>query len=106
MIIQRDIPPVDELHSRLAESELAVADLPGLGSGLGTESMIYVAAVLVVLTLIGMASGRAPAVLVLGCSLAIAGLLRIAPASALFSGLSNGGVITVAAMLVIAKGIV
>ncbi len=68
--------------------------------------MIYVAAVLVVLTLIGMASGRAPAVLVLGCSLAIAGLLRIAPASALFSGLSNGGVITVGAMLVIAKGLV
>ena len=42
----------------------------------------------------------------LGCALVVAGILGIAPASALYGGLSNGGVITVGAMLVIAKGVV
>jgi di/tricarboxylate transporter len=67
---------------------------------------MWVAAVLVVATLVAMASGRVPPVLALGTCLAIAGILGIAPVSALFAGLSNGGVITVAGMLVIAKGVV
>ena len=41
-------------------------------------------------------------VVALGSAIVIAGLLGIAPARDLFSGLSNGGVITVGAMLVIA----
>ncbi len=68
--------------------------------------MIYAAAVLIVVTLVGMASGKFPPVLVLATSLAVAGLLKIAPAKDIFSGLSNAGVITVGAMLVIAKGLV
>lgn len=68
--------------------------------------MIYFAALLVVVTLVAMASGRVPAVLALGCALAVAGLTGIATPAELFSGLSNGGVITVAAMLVIAKGVI
>ncbi len=67
--------------------------------------MVYLAAVIVVGTLVAMASGKVPTVLALGTGLAIAGITRVAPPAALFSGLSNGGVITVAAMLVIAKGI-
>ena len=67
--------------------------------------MIYLAAVIVVGTLVAMTSGKVPTVLALGTGLAIAGITRVAPPAALFSGLSNGGVITVAAMLVIAKGI-
>ncbi|HEY7858248.1 MAG TPA: SLC13 family permease [Candidatus Nanopelagicales bacterium] len=67
---------------------------------------MVVAGVLVVMTLVVMASGRVPPVLALGCCLAIAGLLRIASPEELFSGLSNSGVITVAGMLVIAKGVV
>ncbi len=67
--------------------------------------MEIVAAVIVLLTLAAMTTGRVPAVLALICALVTAGLLRIATPAALFSGLSNGGVITIAAMLVIAKGI-
>jgi di/tricarboxylate transporter len=67
--------------------------------------VIYLAAVIVVGTLVAMTSGKVPTVLALGTGLAIAGITGVAPAAALFSGLSNGGVITVAAMLVIAKGI-
>ena len=67
--------------------------------------MVYLAAVIVVGTLVAMTSGKVPTVLALGTGLAIAGITRVAPPAALFSGLSNGGVITVAAMLVIAKGI-
>lgn len=67
--------------------------------------MIYLAAVIVVGTLVAMASGKVPTVLALGTGLAIAGITRVASPSAIFSGLSNGGVITVGAMLVIAKGI-
>src|SRR6478609_6261638 len=43
---------------------------------------------------------------VLTGALVLAGILRIAPASQLFAGLSNPGVITVGAMLVIARGVV
>jgi di/tricarboxylate transporter len=65
-----------------------------------------VAAVVVVATLVLMTSGRVPAVLALGLGLAASGLLGLAPPAALFAGLSNAGVVTVGAMLVIAKGIV
>ncbi len=68
--------------------------------------MIYLAAFIVLGTLVAMASGKIPAVLALATGLAVAGLTGVATPSELFSGLSNGGVITVAAMLVIAKGIV
>lgn len=67
--------------------------------------MAILAAVIVVVTLAVMASGRVPPVLALICGLAVAGLAGIAAPTELFSGLSNGGVITVAAMLVIAKGV-
>lgn len=68
--------------------------------------MIIVAAVLVVATLVVMTAGWVRPVVALGAAIVLAGLLGIAPARELFSGLSNGGVITVGAMLVIAKGIV
>ncbi len=68
--------------------------------------MIYLAAVIVLVTLVAMASGRVPAVLALAGAISVAGLTGIAPPAALFAGLSNGGVITVAAMLVIAKGVI
>jgi di/tricarboxylate transporter len=67
--------------------------------------VIYLAAVIVVGTLVAMTSGKVPTVVALGAGLAIAGITGVAPPASLFSGLSNGGVITVAAMLVIAKGI-
>ena len=67
--------------------------------------MIYLAAVIVIGTLVAMASGKIPPVLALGSGLAVAGITRVASPADLFAGLSNGGVITVAAMLVIAKGI-
>ena len=68
--------------------------------------MIYLAAFIVIATLVAMASGKVPPVLALATGLAAAGLTGVATASELFAGLSNGGVITVAGMLVIAKGIV
>ena len=68
--------------------------------------MIVVAAVLVVATLVVMTAGWVRPVVALGAAIVIAGLLGIAPARELFAGLSNGGVITVGAMLVIAKGVV
>src|SRR5262245_56973200 len=67
---------------------------------------LLAAAIIVIGTLVAMASGKVPALLALGAGLAIAGLLRIATPAELASGLSNGGVITVGAMLVIARGIV
>lgn len=67
--------------------------------------MEIVAAVIVVLTLVVMTSGRAPAVLALITALVAAGVVGIATPAELFAGLSNGGVITIAAMLVIAKGV-
>ncbi|MFN8071512.1 MAG: SLC13 family permease [Mycobacterium sp.] len=67
--------------------------------------MQVVAAIIVVITLAVIVSGRAPAVLCLVCALVVAGFLGIAKPSELFAGLSNGGVITIAAMLVIAKGV-
>ncbi|MDY6999910.1 MAG: SLC13 family permease [Actinomycetota bacterium] len=60
---------------------------------------------IVVVTLIVMTTGRQPAVLALICALVVAGLAGIATPAELFAGLSNGGVITIAAMLVIAKGV-
>ena len=68
--------------------------------------MEWVAAVVVVATLVAMTSGKMPPVLALAAGLSVAGLLRLAPPAALFSGLSNEGVITVAGMLVVAKGVV
>lgn len=68
--------------------------------------MVYLAAVIVVATLIAMASGKVPPVLALACAIMVGGLAGIAEPSDLFAGLSNGGVITVGAMLVIAKGVV
>jgi di/tricarboxylate transporter len=67
--------------------------------------MAVVAALIVIATLAAMTTGRAPAVLALICALVAAGLLGIATPAELFAGLSNGGVITIAAMLVIAKGV-
>ncbi|MCB0943214.1 MAG: anion permease [Mycobacterium sp.] len=67
--------------------------------------MEIVAAVIVVLTLVVMTTGRIPAVLALICALVAAGAIGIATPAELFAGLSNGGVITIAAMLVIAKGV-
>ncbi len=52
-----------------------------------------------------MTTGAVPAVLALICALVTAGLAGIATPAQLFAGLSNGGVITIAAMLVIAKGV-
>jgi di/tricarboxylate transporter len=69
------------------------------------EVTIYVAAILVVATLLAMASGKFDPVLSLMVCLIVAGILGIAPPSELFAGLSNAGVITVAAMLVIARGV-
>ncbi len=65
-----------------------------------------VGAIIVVATLTVMTLGLVRPVIALGCALVVAGILGIAPASALYGGLSNGGVITVGAMLVIAKGVV
>jgi di/tricarboxylate transporter len=67
---------------------------------------LYVAAALVTVTLIAMASGKFDPVLSLMVALIVAGILGIAPPDRLLAGLSNAGVITVAAMLVIAKGVV
>jgi di/tricarboxylate transporter len=67
--------------------------------------MMVLAAVIVVVTLVVMASGRAPAVLALGLAISVAAITGVAPPADLFAGLSNAGVITVAGMLVIAKGV-
>ena len=68
--------------------------------------MTAVAAVLVLATLAAMASGRVDPLVALLAALVIAGILGIAPPDELAAGLSNAGVITVGAMLVIAKGVV
>lgn len=68
-------------------------------------AMQVLAAVIVIVTLAVIVSGRVPAVLCLVCALVVAGFAGIAKPSELFAGLSNGGVITIAAMLVIAKGV-
>lgn len=67
--------------------------------------MAILTGVIVVATLIAMTSGRVPPVLALIIALLVAGVAGIATPTELFSGLSNGGVITIAAMLVIAKGV-
>ncbi len=68
--------------------------------------MIYLAAAIVVGTLIAMASGKIPPILALASGLSVAAVLGVTTPQALFAGASNGGVITVAAMLVIAKGVI
>lgn len=68
-------------------------------------AMQVLAAVIVIVTLAVIVSGRVPAVLCLLCALIVAGFAGIAKPSELFAGLSNSGVITIAAMLVIAKGV-
>lgn len=68
--------------------------------------MQVVAALIVVVTLVLMTTGKVPAVLALVCALVAAGLLGIATPEELFAGLGNGSVITIAAMLVIAKGVI
>jgi di/tricarboxylate transporter len=67
--------------------------------------MAIVAAVIVIVTLVVMLTGRVPPVLTLICALVVAGLIGIAAPAELFAGSCNGGVITIAAMLVIAKGV-
>ena len=76
------------LHARIADGTLCVA------------------AVLVVATLVAMASGKFDPVLSLMVGLILAGLIGLAPPNRLLAGFSNAGVITVAAMLVIARGVV
>jgi Na+/H+ antiporter NhaD/arsenite permease-like protein len=71
-----------------------------------SDVTLYVAAALVAATLIAMASGKFDPVLSLMVALIVAGALGIAPPDRLLAGLSNAGVITVAAMLVIARGVV
>lgn len=67
--------------------------------------MPVAAAIIVLVALVLIVSGRAPAVLVLFSALLVAAVLGIATPDELFAGLSNAGVITIAAMLVIAKGV-
>lgn len=67
--------------------------------------MPVIAAIIVLVALALIVSGRVPAVLVLLCALLAAGFIGIATPDELFAGLSNGGVITIGAMLVIAKGV-
>lgn len=67
--------------------------------------MPVAAAIIVLVALILIVSVRAPAVLVLFSALLVAAVLGIATPDELFAGLSNAGVITIAAMLVIAKGV-
>jgi di/tricarboxylate transporter len=69
------------------------------------RGMAIIAAVIVVLTLAAMTSGKVPPVLAIICALVVGGLLKIATPGELFAGLANGGVVTIAAMLVIAKGV-
>src|SRR6478752_7731381 len=70
-----------------------------------TATMI-VAGLIVLATLVVMTTGWVSPIVALASALVLAGILRIAPASQLFAGLSNPGVITVGAMLVIARGVV
>jgi len=70
------------------------------------ERTLYVAGIIVVATLVAMASGKLDPVLSLMVALIVAGMLGIAPPNRLLAGLSNAGVVTIAAMLVIARGIV
>ena len=67
--------------------------------------MPAIAGIIVLVALVVIVSGRVPAVLVLITALLTAGFIGIATPAELFAGLSNGGVITIAAMLVIAKGV-
>jgi len=68
--------------------------------------MIIVAAIIVVGTLVLMTTGVVSPIIALTSGVILAALLRIITPAQAFSGLSNAGIITVGAMLVIAKGIV
>lgn len=94
-----------QTHDGLREtvSLTTVTDPPAMGRE--CHPMALTAAVIVTLALVVMTTGTVPAVLALICALVAAGLLGIATPAELFAGLSNGGVITIAAMLVIAKGV-
>ena len=67
---------------------------------------MLLASALIIGCLIALASGKFPPVLVFATTLSAAGLLGIAPSSELLSGLSSPAVVTVAAMLIIAAGVV
>lgn len=67
--------------------------------------MPLIGAIIVLVSLALIVSGRVPAILVLLCALLVAAFAGIATPDELFAGLSNAGVITIAAMLVIAKGV-
>ena len=67
--------------------------------------MPMIGAIIVLVALVLIVSGRVPAILVLLCALLVAAFAGIATPDELFAGLSNAGVITIAAMLVIAKGV-
>lgn len=67
--------------------------------------MPLIGAIIVLVALVLIVSGRVPAILVLLCALLVAAFAGIATPDELFAGLSNAGVITIAAMLVIAKGV-
>ncbi|MFN8519971.1 MAG: SLC13 family permease [Chloroflexota bacterium] len=73
---------------------------------MGVDWTLLTATVIVVGTLLAMASGRVSPLLALVAGLSLAGVLGIATPAQLASGLSNPGVITVGAMLVIARGVV
>jgi di/tricarboxylate transporter len=70
------------------------------------DATLILAAIVVVGTLVAMASDRVPPLLALIAGLAVAGVLGLATTAELASGLSNPGVITVGAMLVIARGVI
>lgn len=84
---------------RLSRADRRADDLRG-------DALISVAAVLVVGTLAAMASNRVEPLLALLVGLLLAAILGISEPSDLAAGLANAGVITVGAMLVIAKGVV
>lgn len=67
---------------------------------------MILALILVIGCLIALASGKVPGVLAFIVTLTLAGLLGVAPSAELLSGFSSTGVITVAAMLVVARGVV
>ena len=81
-------------------------DAGGTRHAVNPTMTMIVAGLIVLATLVAMTTGVVSPIIALASALVLAGMLGIAPASELFSGLSNTGVITVGAMLVIAKGVV
>src|SRR5690242_4607209 len=97
--------PVVLLAQQPSAVGLGACDVVKAGHWLRVGGMALTAAVIIVTTLVVMTTGRTPTALALICALVAAGLLGIATPNELFAGLSNGGVVTIAAMLVIAKGV-